>query len=209
MDFLIELNIHDGLSWKIDLNTTDYEILSRFINQVINTKYKYIEKKKNIIVGNGGYNTRVTKDDIDKFNLLLTSHGKTCFEVIKTGLSNGNKELIIKSETIKITSYSRLLIYLLCKIFGLNFETIKEVVPVLIPCTDFLPCNKNKPRSKHITTDIQSYGNDDDDDWDIVCGCDFAPNWFDKNHVDNNYEDTISYSRSYRTRKTGVRVYFS
>lgn len=201
MEYLIELNKYQGLSWKIDLNTTTYEILIKFIHELTNTKFKYIEKKTNVVIGNGGYNTRLIAEDIKDLQLLLTPDGKNYFNLIKEGLTNDKEVIIDSSDTLKITSYGRLIIYLLCKLFGLNFETIKQVCPVLIPCTDFLPCNKNKPRDKHIAKDV--YGDD------IVCGCDFAPNWFNKNHVDNNYEDTIAYSRSYRTRKTGVRIYLN
>lgn len=40
-----------------------------------------------------------------------------------------------------------------------------------------------------------------------ACGCEYAPEWFHERHHDNNYEDTISYSISFRNRKNGVRIY--
>lgn len=170
--YKININQYGGLSWNIDLDNINYEKLTNFITDITQTKHKFITKENKFIKNN--FYCRFVPKDIDNLQLLLTNDGKKYFDLIK----NAKNNLTIDD----ISSYERLIIYLICKIFSLKCDTIKKTVEVFIPCTKF-----------------SSYGD--------CCGCDYAPDWFHKYHYDNNYEDTISYSLVYRKRKTGVLIY--
>lgn len=177
MSYQINVNKYGGIYWDMRLENTDYNHLEMFIKEMQETKYKHITK--NNYGYHNGFKSRVNKKDIDNLQLLLTEDGKKYFQIIKESLEKLNKDEII--EIKDINKYLRLIIYIICKIFGLKCETIKSTEKLLIPCTNF-----------------SDNGG---------CGCDYAPAWFHRNHHDNNYEDTISYSYCYRTCKTGVRLY--
>jgi len=197
MSYSINNNDWGGLSWNIDIISTSYEDLGKFIKEIINTEYTHVIqldkqqpiKKKKITI---------KKEEIVNFKMILTEDGRKYFELIKDKYMNTLENEI---DIIDINSYQRLIIYIICKIFSLSYSTIKENGKILIPCTDFLPSNQGLPRSKHITHDIFGY--------DMICGCSYAPKWFSKNHHDNNYEDTISYSYRYNTKKIGVKIFKS
>ena len=194
MTYQINLNKHGGLSWSISIDQIDYEIFKKFIEELQQTKYTHITKQ-NFGVYNG-YKNRIDKKDITEIHLLVSNSGKEYFNLIKSSLSTMNSEASFDIEDIN--SYQRMIIYLICKFFSLEYKTIKTNQKILVPCTDFLPCNKGVPRYGHQTKDV--YGDE------LVCGCDFAPSWFHNNHFDNNYEDTISYSYTYRIRSTGIKI---
>ena len=194
MNYQINANKHGGLNWSVDINGINYERFKNFINDIINTTYTHFDRN-NFSIYNG-YKNRIEKQDIDNINMLLTDDGKIYFNLIKKSLSEINTADLFNIENIN--SYQRLIIYLICKIFKLTYETIKTTEKFYVPCTDFLPCNKGKSRDKHQTKDFYED--------ELVCGCEFAPSWFGKNHFDNNYDDTISYSWTYRTRKTGIKI---
>ena len=194
MNYHININKHSGLSWSIDINKVDYDVFKKFILELLETNYTHLTKKN--FGFHNGYKNRINDKDMKSMDLLLTDDGKKYFSLIKEFLSVADAE---ESFEIKeISSYQRMIIYLICKTFGLTYMTIKTTKKVLVPCTDFLPCNKGLPRDKHQTKDIFRD--------EIVCGCDFAPSWFSRNHHDNNYEDTICYSYTYRSMKTGVKI---
>lgn len=191
MGYSINVNEHGGLSWEIKLNEIDYDTFITFIDELKNVKYNYLTK--NNYGFHNGYKNRVGQKDMKELECMLTNNAKEYFNSIRSFILSNDENL-----EIECNSYERLTIYIMCKILSLKYETIKTIRKIIIPCTDFLPCNKGLPREHHVTKIIY--------DDELVCGCHFAPTWFHNNHHDNNYEDTISYSYTFRTMKIGVRI---
>ena len=218
MTYIIKINDYGGISWTINSKEFTFEMLKKFIKEINNSKYKFIIDKA------------LTKKDLNSLNLLLNSRSEYLFNIIykwfinqdillllllarndcnslfsktyfpldifKIIYKNIKQSLILK---LKANSFERCIIYLICKLFDLKTKILTETVKVLIPCTIFLPCNKDISYDLHKTH--MFYNND------YVCGCEFAPQWFSKNHHNNNYEDTISYSYEYRTKKIGLEIF--
>lgn len=162
----ININKYNGLSWLIEIDITNWCSFTKFIEKLKNTPYKYICRTE----------PNIKKPDLNDLDILLTEEAKIYFNLIKEAKN--------PIDIIDINSYHRLIIYLICKIFKLQFETIKENHEVIIPCTDFAT-----------------------DDSYTKCGCDNAPRWFHDNHYNNSYDDDIAYSKVWRTKKIGVKIF--
>lgn len=186
-------NKHGGVKWNLNIQKMEYNDFVTFLKDLKNTKRTYICKDMGGF--HNGYMNRVTEKDIENSDVLLSDDGEKYFKLIK---QSGGSDFV---ELRDLNSYQRLIVYLICKFYGLHYSTIKTTEKVLIPCTDFLPCNEGVPRERHHTKDVYTD--------ELVCGCYFAPAWFARNHHGNNYDDTISYSYTYRTRKTGVKINFT
>lgn len=175
--YIIKLNQYQGIYWDINIDITDFDTLTYFIDDIQKSGYKYLPKDN--------YH-KITKKQLSNLKLILTDEGKRYFNLIK---NLNNFYSIIKSseayfEIRDINSYERLIVYTICGIFGLKFKTLIENNQILIPCTNFA----------------------DSDSW-YKCGCDNAPEWFHKNHSHNSYDDDIAYSSVFRARKVGILIY--
>ena len=198
MTYTISLNKYDGLLWTAQsLDLTNYDSLCKFITKLQTIKYKYIVRK--ILGKYNGYNKYLSATDLSNLTVICSCKGQKYFDMLKSFVCCGEENIDITS----LNSYDRIIIYAICNIFGLSYDTIKTTEKIYIPCTSFLKCNKGIPENLHIK---KIYDENQDD---IVCGCDYAPRWFHKNHSHNNYDDDISYSFTYRTCKTGVRIFKS
>jgi len=103
-------------------------------------------------------------------------------------IQTSTKELFV--EILTKNPYDRFIIYTICNLLGLKHQTIKEHGKKLVGCNEYLPKSERR-----------LIGNKD------TCGCAYAPKNFWKHHVNNNYEDTVSYSIMPWTTKVGVRVF--
>ena len=103
------------------------------------------------------------------------------------------KDLRNRKPTFETSSkWERGVIYNLCKLLHYDFSTIKQNDRLLVGCDQI------KERAiKNGHTDYEG------------CGCFLASAKFHKNHHDNNYEDTVSYSYLPWTWKKGVKVIYS
>lgn len=183
----INVDENGAMTWKINIRELIYEELMEFIEELKNTKCKIVKQE---FMTNREYKN-VTKRDIKNFSLLKSKTGEYFFNLVKNGLKC-EREI-----TIKNRRYEQI-ICLICKLFNFEINPLFETFEDRVPCTDFLPFNRGKTREKHIT---HFYC-----DGEKFCGCDYAPKWFQDNHLGNNYDDTISYSKKTVTKQTGVVV---
>jgi hypothetical protein len=194
-NYTVDVSSNGTLSWRIDIKNTDYDILCNFVNQIILCKFVRISDSNKWLCG-AVEKTADTKSITD-FKVILSKEGQEYFDIIKDFVCSDKKEEYVE---IKIkNSYQRIVIYMICIIFGMKCSKVKDKVDVLVPCTIYLPCNKGKPRKDHVTRDF----NGDE----LVCGCYYAPKSFRKHHHDNDYDDRISYSKFNVKMKVAVRVY--
>lgn len=194
------LNEYNGLDLdqQINIQNVNYDDLVIFINDINEINVKYVQKDHFVYINNTKTTislkdmTKISLKDMTNFKLILTKDGENLFHQIKNGLANGQDY-----EMLKLNRYYRLIVYLICKIFMIKCETIKTSYAILLECSDFLPINKNKPRHLHKTHMI--------DDDDMVCGCRWAPYWFDK----ENYfgYGCLSSSWANRIRKSGIKLF--
>jgi hypothetical protein len=188
----------DGvLSWTIDIKTTDQKILQNFVEHVSKLKFLTISESNKWICNN---KSKIADfKGIKSFNLATTKIGLEYFETIRKFICTESDEPHV--EIAVENSYQRLVIYVICIIFGLTCSKVTNTIDVYVPCTVFLPCNKGKPREEH---DTKMYDSRYDD---IICGCEYAPKSFRRHHHDNNYDDTISYSKFRSKMKVAVRIH--
>jgi hypothetical protein len=192
--YVIDVSSNGSLSWSIDIKNTDYDVLCKFIEQISSCKFVSISDSNKWI----GQLTANVKS-ISDFKVILTEKGREYFDIIKSFICSDKKDTYIE---IKVkNAYQRIVIYMICIIFGLKCSKVTKTIEVLVPCTIYLPCNKGKPREDHKTRAWDPSAKE------IVCGCDYAPKSFHKHHYENNYEDTISYSKFNSKMKVAVRIY--
>lgn len=128
----------------VELNY-DLDIVS-FVTFLMAYVFHHFVKTKNKQPIIDGYPSYLNKEkDLKDFNLLLENKAKELFMRIKDFYQDDAKEIDLILEPKE-----RLIVYLLCKILQLNCKRIKGLISILIPCTDFLPCNKGKPCNEHI-----------------------------------------------------------
>lgn len=203
--YSISVSTEGILKWTINIKDTDYIILQKFIDEINLCKFTNISSDNKWICG------RSTKTadfkSINTFKLVSTKLGKEYFDTIKNFLcsrecseeypkEDNNRYLEIGVDN----SYQRIIIYMICIIFGLRCSKVRKIIDVIVPCTIYLPCNKGKPREEHKISCCNSRN-------ELECGCDYAPKSFHKHHYDNNYDDTISYSKFRSKMNVAIRIY--
>jgi hypothetical protein len=188
----INVDEYGGLYWKLNLADVNYDELLKFIDRLQNTPHKFICAEMRVY---NPHKYKIKQKNISDMKIISDTRGWELFNQIKSAQTTQSyTNIIIKP----LNSYERLIVYSICCVFQISHYTYKESSQVLVPCTDFLPINKHKDRSKHITHTFDGY--------DFVCGCNYAPKSFHANHFDNNYDDTISYSYMRRSVKVGVSL---
>lgn len=198
-----KINIHQNsyngiwIEMKVPLFEIDYDHdFVPAIECIVNCNYSYFTKRNKAIID--AYPSYLNKSK-DAQDLSLLFNCKNLFNQLKDFVVTDTNEI-----TLKLNAQERCAVYLLCKFFNLECERYKEFIPVLIPCTDFLPANKGKPRDQHkiyscIHDDNYVYG------FRLECGCDYAPGWFLK-HREYTDDRGITYSKRLTKRTTGIKL---
>jgi hypothetical protein len=188
--YTIDVSTDGILSWSIDIKNIDHDDLQKFVAEI--TSHKFIK----ILHSNKWVCDITTKTadikSIDSFNLVLTKYGRKYLDIIKNFICSEKKEVNENFIEIKVeNSYQRKIIYMICIIFGLSCKKIEGVADIIVPCSIYSPYNKSKSYEERIDK----------------CGCDYAPKKFHKHHYENDYEDTISYSKFRCKTKVAIRIY--
>lgn len=183
--FVVGVNCHGGLFWTL-LDTITWDEFCSFIAAIREQKFQWVSNK------------HVKKTDVEKFPLLVCEEACQIFsEKISPFLQQTNEN----SVTVLGNSYIRLLIRLFGRAFGLMAKTKVNTETIRVPCSSFLPCNQGVLEKDH---ELRIFSSEEND---FVCGCEYAPAWFQNaKNRHNNYDDTFCYASRYQSTKIGVTL---
>ncbi len=162
MDKKIIINRDEhGVSWKV-IAVIDYDDLKELIITTINDKYfsKFSRKRKLQIRSL----LNCDKASIQKYLYVLQN--------------NETMEFIANS-------YERFIIYTLCAVLNLRYETVAQYTTKHVGCNEFYPIKTQYP----------------------VCGCYYTPPIFWTYYIGDMYNDYIHYSTIPYCETIGVRIY--